>query len=403
MADLHGGDIQEMTRLADSVDRSADSVDALAATAQAGVAESARIWIGGDADWFRSNWSSVHDPMMRQAAIALRAMAQQIRINRDHQAATSAADLGPGSGGGGTAGPGPWTPGPFRPGPGGPGGPYPWYPDNQPGGPGNIGSAPAGRFWYDAFSFGERDDGRLVEEYTTDWAFGAAAAGSYYYRQLPGGGFELVADIDARSGLQGQIGGTHDGEFLGVDLEAQGEVGAFLGGRGSGSAAFELSDDGYLIDVGGEAFVGAEAYANGDVTYGVVGATGSAFAMAGAGASGNYMQEFDGRNVRTSVSADAFYGAKAGVEGDIALGDDVSLGGGVGVSTGIGAGFEGGFALGLDEVGVELDLGLALGLGFDASIDVSFDPVGLGGDIVDGGGAVLDAGKDATGWISPWW
>ncbi len=378
-----------MTRLAGEIDRAADGCDVVAGAASVGAAESVRIWVGADADDFRSTWSATHDPAVRRAGAELRAMAEVIRRNRDEQIVAS--DAGTISGG----------PGGFPGQPGWPGG---------PGGAGGAGGAgptitvdPDGRVWTGAFDVGDRTDGRLIGEYETGWALSAAAAGSASYQEVPGG-FEFDAWIEGRSGFQAQVGGTYTNNHLGHDLLAQGELGVFLGGRGEGSTALAWTDDGYLIDLEAEAFLGAEAYANGNVDYGALGAGGAAVAMVGATAGANYLNEFDGRNVRTDLGAEAFLGAKAGVEGDVTLfGDDVSVGGGVGVSTGIGGGIDGGFAFGLDEVGVELDLGLALGLGFDASIDLSFDPVGVGSGLVDAGGAAVDFGKDTTGWISPWW
>lgn len=370
MAELHGLDIEDVARLADEVDRAADGVDRVTAAASAGASESVGFWVGADADDFRATWTSTHDPAMRRAAAELRALADVIRRNRDEQIVTSAA----GSLGGGAI----------------PDGPV-------------ISSTPSGRTWNGAFDFGERTDGRLIGEYETGWALSAAAAGAASYREVPGG-FEFDAWVDGRSGFQAQVGGNRTGTLLGHDLAAQGELGVFLGGHGNGSTTFAWTDDGYLLDIDADAFLGAEAYANGNLEYGALGITSAGIAMAGAGAGGNYMQEFDGRNLRTDVGAEAFLGAKAGVEGDVTMfGDDVSLGGGVGVSTGLGGSFEGGFAFGLDEIGVEVDLGLALGLGFDASIDVSFDPIGVGTGLVDAGGAAVDFGRDATSWISPWW
>lgn len=391
MAELHGLDIEEMTRLADAVDRAAAGIDAVADAASAGADESVRIWVGADADDFRGSWSTTHDPAVRRAGAELRAMAEVIRRNRDEQIVTS--DVGTGRGGIGSGGMGRGGPGPGDTGPGA--GPAP---GSNPTGPGSGGDT-----WTGAFDVGERSDGRLVGEYETDWALSAAAAGAASYREVPGG-FEFDAWFEGRSGFQAQLGGTHTDTLLGHDLTAQGELGVFIGGRGDGSASLAWTEDGYLIDLDAEAFVGAEAYANGTFDYGALGAAGTGFALVGATAGGSYLNEFDGRNIRTDLGAEAFVGAKAGVEGDVTLfGDDVSVGGGVGVSTGLGGGIDGGFAFGLDEIGVELDLGLALGLGFDASIDVSFDPVGVGSGLVDAGGAAVDVGKDATGWISPWW
>jgi len=386
VAQLHGLDIEEMTRLADSVERAAIAADTVASAASTGAQESVRIWVGADAGDFRATWTSTHDPAVRRAGVELRAMAEEIRRNRDEQIVAS--DVGPVTGG-------PTGVPRFPGGPGLPGGPLAPGPAN--------GSTPGDptRTW--AFDYGERTDGRLIGEYETGWEFGAAAAGSAFYREVPGG-FEFDARAEGRSGFQAQVGGTYADELLGQDLIAQGELGVFVGGRGNGSATLVWTDDGYLVDLEAEAFLGAEAYGNGNFEYGPLAAAGAVTAIAGTGASGGYMQEFDGRNLRTSVGGKAFFGAKAGVEGDVMIfGDDVSLGGGVGVSTGLGAGFDGGFAFGLDEIGVELDLGLALGLGFDASIDVSFDPVGVGNGIVDAGGAAVDFGRDATGWVSPWW
>lgn len=382
MAQLHGLDIEEMSRLADGVERAADGVQAVADAASTGANESVRMWIGADAEDFRATWASTHDPAVRRASAELRMMADVIRRNRDEQIVASDAGLVSG------------LPG-FPGGPGLPGG---------PGGPGSaIGSTPGDRTWMSAFDDGERSDGRLIGEYVTGWAFGAAAAGSAYFREVPGG-FEFDARAEGRSGFQAQAGGTYIDDILGQDLTAQGELGVFVGGRGHGSTTLVWTDDGYLVDLEAEAFLGAEAYGNGNFEYGPLAVAAAATAMVGTGASGSYMQEFDGRNLRTSAGGEAFVGAKAGVEGDVMVfGDDVSLGGGVGVSTGLGAGFEGGFAFGLDEIGVELDLGLALGLGFDANVDVSFDPVGLGSGIVDAGGAAVDFGRDATAWVSPWW
>ncbi len=414
MAELFGLDVGQINRLADSVDQSAEAVERLADRARAGVTQSTAIWAGGDADQFRSLWVNGHDPTIRRAAAELRSMSERIRLNRDQQIEASAADLVAG---------------------------------------GSTGQ-PA---WTGAFVYGDRPDGRLVPDYGTGWGAGGAAAGSYHYRQLPGGGFVLEAEVDARYGTQGQGAGTFEGSIFGHDLTARGRGGAFVGARGEGSANLEFSDAGWFVDVNGEAFIGAEiygdasmdygifsaavdgraaagAYAQGEVTYHItddgylialgadagvsaevgvagdvalgeyvaVGAGGSA--MVGVVASGHVMQEFDGRNFRTGADGEAFAGKKASVEGEVALlGGDVDMGGSVGVSAGVGAGFSGGFAFGADEIGYEIDLGLALGLGFDLSIEQSFDPSGLAGHIGDAGGAAVDVGKDATGWISPWW
>lgn len=381
MAQLHGLDIEEMTRLADEVDRAAAGVDAVADAASAGASESVRIWVGADATDFRLSWSATHDPAVRRAGAELRAMAEVIRRNRDEQIVASDA----GTVFGGTVSNGS-------------------APDGTAIGSDSTASGSGADVpWTGAFAVGRRSDGRLIGEYETDWALSAAAAGAASYREVPGG-FEFDAWVEARSGFQAQVGGTHTDTLFGHEVTAEGELGVFIGGRGDGSGALAWTDDGYLIDLEAEAFLGAESYANGNLDYGALGAAGTGFALAGAIAGGNYLNEFDGRNIRTDLGAEAFFGAKAGVEGDVTLfGDDVSVGGGIGVSTGLGGGIDGGFAFGLDEIGVELDLGLTLGLGFDASIDLSFDPAGVGGGLVDAGGAAVDVGKDATGWISPWW
>ena len=203
MAQLHGLDIEETTRLADSVERAAIAADTVASVASTGAQESVRIWVGADADDFRGDLDVHPRPSRsacrgRAAGDGRRDTTQPRRADRGQRRRSS--DRRPDRGS-------PIPRIPRRP------GPARWARAPGPA----IGSTPGDRTWTWAFDYGERTDGRLIGEYETGWEFGAAAAGSAYYREVPGG-FEFDARAEGRSGFQAQVGGTYADELLGQDL-----------------------------------------------------------------------------------------------------------------------------------------------------------------------------------------
>lgn len=199
-------------------------------------------------------------------------------------------------------------------------------------------------------------------------------ANTYGYEDEISGGSESAgysADVDAGIVTSGQVGYGYDGD------------------------TFEAT-------AGGEVFAGVQGNAEGHVAAGPLAAGVNFEARAGASASLNGGLTFDPRNgVSAEAGGEAFAGVQATVEGTVSLGDSVDAGAGVDFKAGIGVEARAEVDFGLDNVGVDLELGAALGLGADVKVDISISPSGIVddvGDMIEGAGDAVDNVRDFFSW-----
>jgi uncharacterized protein YukE len=92
MAKFVGADIEAMDTLERDIQRHVGQIERLGRTVSAGVAASAPIWRGTDAERFRAEWSSQHRVALLVAGTALGEMANTVARNRDAQQEASAED-----------------------------------------------------------------------------------------------------------------------------------------------------------------------------------------------------------------------------------------------------------------------------------------------------------------------
>jgi len=164
-----------------------------------------------------------------------------------------------------------------------------------------------------------------------------------------------------------------------------------------GSAGYSLDRNSLNARVSGEAFAGVSAEAEAHAELGPLEAKVEAEARAGAGVSGNATITIDPRNgLSAEVGGEAFAGAQVTLEAEAGLGDSADVGGGVDLKAGIGVEANADIDFGIDEIGVDLEIGAALGLGADFKVDVSISPTGIiddVGDIAEGAGNLLSKAK----------
>lgn len=100
MADVHGADLDGMTRLSEIFDTTAERVDAVRTESLSQLGLLNALWHGPDSHEFTNQWTSVHSPALRRVVDDLRDVAERIKENRDDQERTSAVGDGGGGGGG---------------------------------------------------------------------------------------------------------------------------------------------------------------------------------------------------------------------------------------------------------------------------------------------------------------
>ena len=182
------------------------------------------------------------------------------------------------------------------------------------------------------------------------------------------------------AGYQEQV--TAGDENLGASAEFN------AGARGTGTAGFTVDRNGLDLTGGLEGFVGVESSAEAHAQYGPASGAVSAEAQAGLLGSANAGLSLDPRNgISGQLGVGAFAGAQVQLEASGELGDSVDAAAGVDLKAGVGFEASAEVDFGLDNVGVDLELGAALGLGADLKIDVSISPTG----VIDDAGDVFDA------------
>ena len=145
---------------------------------------------------------------------------------------------------------------------------------------------------------------------------------------------------------------------------------------------------GVEVNAGGEFALGVEGKVEGHAGVGPLSGALSAGSKAGVYGSGEVGLSLDSRNgVSGQFSVDAFAGAEAnfGVSGE--LGESIDVAAGVDLKAGIGFDISGEVEVGLDTVGIELEIGATIGLGADAKVGVSVSPIGIYNDVGDVYGA----------------
>ncbi|NMO17667.1 hypothetical protein HPC49_10360 [Pyxidicoccus fallax] len=163
----------------------------------------------------------------------------------------------------------------------------------------------------------------------------------------------LVQGQGSYSLAEAMVKGSGKVSFEGGALKATGslEAAATLA-RAQGSIRVGKGD--YTLDAKGEAYVGAVARANGEMVIDP--------------AKGIYAAK---------IEADAFVGARAGVEANVNLGKFGSVGGSAEAWAGVGVAFkaEAGFKNGRFKA--RLDIGAALGIGFKLGVNIDIDFKGI--------------------------
>ncbi|MGO1166035.1 MAG: hypothetical protein ACTMHL_05395 [Janibacter sp.] len=170
--------------------------------------------------------------------------------------------------------------------------------------------------------------------------------------------------LSANAETSGQAGvSLEDGAYV----QANAEAGAYLA---KGEAHWQNQ---HGTGAEGEAYIGAEATAEGQASIGPGGA-------------------------RIDAGLDAFAGGKA--EGEVSqdIGDYGSVGVGGEVSYGIGAHAEVDGEISADRIGVSVDVGATLGIGAGVNFDVSVSPSEIIGDLGDAGQAVADSNLNPLNW-----
>lgn len=154
------------------------------------------------------------------------------------------------------------------------------------------------------------------------------------------GGYEASALFGGS--VQGDVGVRRTATSVSANAEASGSLG--FAARASGNLGAGP------LKVGGEtkAFVGARGDASAGITAGITG-------------------------IEAKAAAGGFVGAEVGVEGTAELAG-VKAKGGVNGYAGFGARAEGSGSLGLNKVGVAVDVSAALGIGMGVKFDVSVSP-----------------------------
>lgn len=220
----------------------------------------------------------------------------------------------------------------------------------------------------------EKPDRTILDEIQTEplveqdlWSAQAdanVAQGAFGDEGLGGSG-QLLA---AQAGTEGTAGlSLQDGAYI----EANAQAGAYL-------ARGEMHwENAYGTAAQGEAYLGAEAEAEGRASIGPGG-------------------------VEIDAGIEAFAGgmAEAGIAQEI--GDYGSVGVGGEVSYGIGGHADIDAELSADRVGFSVDVGATLGVGFGVNFDVSVSPSEIIGDIGSGfsdvGGAIADSDLNPLNW-----
>jgi hypothetical protein len=189
--------------------------------------------------------------------------------------------------------------------------------------------------------------------------------------------------------------GEKSGEYHGA-VDAKGSVDATAGVKLTNDASVKIGADGVTATAEGRAMVGVEVNAQGEIGKGPVKVSGGATAMTGAEVSYNGKAQIGAQGVALEGGADAFVGGRAAVDGGVDLAG-VKVGGGAGVEYGLGAGAKGGVNFNMHKIGISGDAHVSLGLGVQLKIDLSVDPSSVaknvGGAVDHVGDAVGDVGK----------
>lgn len=170
--------------------------------------------------------------------------------------------------------------------------------------------------------------------------------------------------LSANAGTTGEAGiNLEDGAYV----QANAEASAYLA---KGEAHWQND---YGTEAQGEAYIGAEATADGQASIGPGGA-------------------------KVEAGLEAFAGGKAeaGISQDI--GDYGTVGAGAEVSYGVGAHANVDGEISADRIGVSVDVGATLGLGFGVNFDVSVSPTEIISDIGDAGEAFMDSDWNPGNW-----
>lgn len=170
--------------------------------------------------------------------------------------------------------------------------------------------------------------------------------------------------LSANAETTGEAGvSLEDGAYV----QANAEAGAYLA---RGEANWQNQ---YGTSAEGEAYVGAEASAEGLASLGPGGA-------------------------RIDAGLEAFAGGSAELGVAQEIGDYGSVGAGAEVSYGIGAHADVDAEISADRVGFSLDVGATLGVGAGVNFDVSVSPSDIISDLSDAGGAVADSQLNPMNW-----
>jgi uncharacterized protein YukE len=159
----------------------------------------------------------------------------------------------------------------------------------------------------------------------------------------------LTCDASARAGVwagaAGHAGGHLDGLRSSLDLGAQAQVRA-----------------------------GAQADVSGQAQWGTLGVGALASGFAGARAGVNGHATLSAQGAKASVGGDAFAGVEATAQGTATFGDEGSATAGVSGYAGIGVNAHASAAATFDKIGADIELGAALGLGGEVHLDLSVSP-----------------------------
>jgi hypothetical protein len=194
-------------------------------------------------------------------------------------------------------------------------------------------------------------------------------------------------------GRSWSVEGATEGNWNGIDYEAQGKLAAEYGGQYSGSVAF--GDERLAAQIEGGVYAGASAEGEIRGSYGFAPFEARAAGHVAAEANVAAGLEADREGISGRGGADAFLGGSAEADGRIG-GDTFSVGANVGGNAGLGLKADALGELSTDRVSFGTSSGLTFGMGVDYGYDVSFDPSALVSDLGDWTGDIATDIRDIS-------
>lgn len=362
---FYGADVTALRALGKSFDEASGELDDLRTriSQRLGSVD----WKGPDAEHFRDLWSSQCASALTTTRDALREAGTALVRNADHQEVTSE-DNGPGGtswgggtpGGGSTSGPGG---GPVI----GPAGPL------APGSPWGLHGGTGGAAGEKVDNSGVFDPHRNYQStYQLSTLDGEQVDGPLHDDKRPVDAKAHLASANASGvlGVQGEMDGSF-GESSG--FHGDGSLAGWAGARADAGAGGYVGADGLAVEGQAGVAVGAGGKADGSLGYGILEANGSAEAFAGARAGVDAAASVGPDGLGVAVGAEAFAGAEAKVEASVGI-EGAQVGAEATGYAGIGVRANVDVKAGWEHTEIDIDLGVALGLGGGVGLKVDLEP-----------------------------